>query len=176
MNQRFALTAVVAVVLIVTGLGAAGGTATEAEEAWSRVLYRFVDDDGRVDFAGLSLDTADLDSFVAFVGRAGPETNPELFPNRADVLAYHLNAYNALAMRGILDAGLPDDLDGVFKRSRFFKRRKFLIDGRAQTRAIGPEPPDRRTASEKSEIRNSKFGIGTETCATEPPHQWCVDG
>ena len=130
MNRVFLLAAVVAVLVTVAGLEAAGGTAIEAEEAWSRVLDRFVDDDGRVDFAGLARDTGDLDRFVAFVGRAGPETTPELFPSRADMLAHHINAYNALAMRGILDAGLPDDLDGVFKRLRFFKRRKFAIDGR----------------------------------------------
>ena len=130
MNRKFLLAIVAFIVLTVAGLEAAGGTATEAKDAWSRVLGRFVDGGGRVDFAGLAHDTDDLDRFVAFVGRAGPETTPELFPNRAEVIAYHINAYNALAMRGILDAGLPDDLDGVFKRMRFFKRRKFTIDGR----------------------------------------------
>ena len=43
MKGKLLLAVVAAIVLTLTGLEAAGGPATEAEEAWSRVLDRFVD-------------------------------------------------------------------------------------------------------------------------------------
>src|SRR5438093_8879802 len=53
------------------------------EDAWARVLNRFVDDQGRVDFVGLARERVDLDSFVAWVYAVGPNNRPALFPTRA---------------------------------------------------------------------------------------------
>jgi hypothetical protein len=94
------------------------------------VLDRFVSGDGRVDFDGLVSDRADLDVYVEFVAEIAPWSHPDLFPTEADRLAYHINSYNALAMSGILDDGVPDNLGGVIKRLRFFKKKKFAIGGR----------------------------------------------
>ncbi len=66
-------------------------------------MTRFVDEQGRTDFDALAGDRKDLDEFVALVARVSPATSPALFPRSADVLAYHLNAYNALAMKGVID-------------------------------------------------------------------------
>jgi len=94
------------------------------------VLTRFVDEQGRTDFDALAGDRKDLDEFVALVARVSPATSPELFPRRADVLAYHLNAYNALAMQGVIDEGVTDGFTGFFKRQLFFRFRKVTVGGR----------------------------------------------
>jgi hypothetical protein len=92
-------------------------------ESWARVLDRFVDDHGRVDFENLARDRRDLDRYVAWVYAVGPNSNPGLFPTRADVVAYHLNAYNALAMYNVLESGIPTTLGGLKKVDFFFVRR-----------------------------------------------------
>lgn len=91
--------------------------------AWARVLERHVDNEGRVDFDALRRDRSDLDRFVAWVYRIGPNNHPELFSSRNHVLAYHVNAYNALAMYNVLDAGVPITLAGARKVSFFFLRK-----------------------------------------------------
>jgi len=98
-------------------------TEREPTAAWGRVLKRFVDVHGRVDFDDLARDRVDLDRYVAWVYRTGPNNRPELFPTRNHVLAYHINAYNALAMYSVLDAGVPKTLAGARKVSFFFLRR-----------------------------------------------------
>ncbi len=104
----------------------------QAEAAWERVLARFVDERGRVAFAALERERADLDRFVSWVYATGPNNRPELFPARAEVLAYHLNAYNALAMYGVLAAGGPRSLSeyGLF---RFFVLRRVAVGGEAMS-------------------------------------------
>ena len=97
-------------------------------EAWSRVLTKFVDARGRVDFAGVAKDRADLDRFVAYVYDVGPTTHPQRFPSPDHVLAFHINAYNALAMHNVLEAGIPATLDGLAKVN-FFYLRKVQVGG-----------------------------------------------
>lgn len=99
-----------------------------AEAAWARVLARRVDDRGRVDFAGLGRDRADLDRFVAWVYENGPGNRPALFGGRADILAYHLNAYNALAMYNVLAAGVPRSI-AEYGIVRFFWLRRVKVGG-----------------------------------------------
>ncbi len=89
--------------------------APEPLEAWQRVLERFVDDSGRVDYVGLARERADLDRFVAWIHATGIG---------GQGLAYHLNAYNALAMYNALERGVPGSLDG-FEKLRFFVLRQF---------------------------------------------------
>ena len=74
-----------------------------------------------------------LDEFVAYVARVSPATAPERFPRPVDVLAYHLNAYNALAMKGVIDEGVTDGFTGFFKRQRFFRFRKVVVGGRSMS-------------------------------------------
>lgn len=92
-------------------------------EAWSLVLAHFVDDRGRVAFDRLKHDPRDLNRFVAWVYAVGPNNHPELFPRREDKLAYHLNAYNALAMWNMLKAGVPRELGGLARFSFFWRDR-----------------------------------------------------
>lgn len=102
----------------------------EALAGWSRTLERFVDDEGRTDFKSLANHTDDLRMFVAFVESTSPASHPEQFATEEDVLAYHINAYNALAMYGVIDKGIPDGFNSFFKRASFFKFRKIVIGGK----------------------------------------------
>lgn len=98
-----------------------------ALEHWTRVLDRFVDQEGRIDFEGLRRDHADLDQYVAFVVSTDPATAPDLFPTPADVIAFHINTYNALAMHGVIEKDITEGFNSFFKRARFFKLHKVVI-------------------------------------------------
>lgn len=98
-----------------------------AMAAWSRTLERFVDDQGRTDFESLASETEDLRKFVDFIESTSPGSNPEQFASEDEVLAYHINAYNALAMYGVIDEGIPEGFNSFFKRAGFFKFRKVVI-------------------------------------------------
>jgi hypothetical protein len=100
--------------------------------AWQRVLERYVDDLGRVNFAALAGDRADLNLFVAWVYDNGPNNHPERFPTRNHLLAFHLNAYNALAMHKVLEAGVPTTLAGL-RKIGFFYFGKVQVGGEAIT-------------------------------------------
>ena len=96
---------------------------------WGAVLTQYVDDAGRTNFGALATSRTDLDRFVAWVGKVSPQNHPERFPSREAVLAYHLNAYNALAMVSVVDAGIPSDFSNFIKRRRFFNWRTVTIGG-----------------------------------------------
>ena len=97
-------------------------------DAWARVLTKYVDPRGRVDFSGVAKDRADLDRFVAYIYDVGPASHPQRFPTPDHVLAFHINAYNALAMHNVLEAGIPATLDGLAKVN-FFYLRKVQVGG-----------------------------------------------
>ena len=105
---------------------AAGGTAPA--EAWARVLSRHVDAKGRIDFAGISADRADLDAFVAWVAKVSPASDPAAFPTREARLAYDINAYNALAIYDVLASNFPPDLNAV--KVAFFYKNRFDMGGK----------------------------------------------
>lgn len=100
----------------------------EWEATWTSVLTKYVDDRGRVDFFALKQDHDDLDRVVVFIAAVDPVSHPQLFPDKAAPLAFDLNAYNALAMYGVLNAGIPESLGGLTKFS-FFYLRTFTVGG-----------------------------------------------
>ena len=101
-----------------------------AVAAWARVLKQYVDAEGRTDFIALAENTAELKHYVDVVAEYGPDSNPADFADRNAVLAYHANTYNALAMYGVIEEGIPDGFNSFFKRAGFFKFRDVRIDGR----------------------------------------------
>ncbi len=107
---------------------APGQPLTPPYAAWERVLQQFVDAEGRIDFANLAHNRADLDQFVAYIWQFDPRNQPQAFPSRNHVLAWHLNAYNALAMYQVLNDGIPQTLAG-FKKVRFFALTKVQVGG-----------------------------------------------
>jgi hypothetical protein len=104
------------------------------EEAWARVLKNYVDEQGRVDFAGLAANSADLERYVAWIYERSPDRWPDLYPTRKHVAAYHLNAYNALAMYNLLGMGVPKELS-LLKRAEFFDKRQMFVGGEPLTLA-----------------------------------------
>jgi len=98
------------------------------EAAWAQVLATHVDDDGRVDFAGLARDETDLRTWVAAVAARAPNNTPASFPTVQHRLAFHINAYNALAMYAVLRDGIPRRLD-LADRVRFFKLTRVVVGG-----------------------------------------------
>lgn len=97
-------------------------------EAWARVLDKYVDDQGRINFAGVAKDRTDLDRFVAYVYDVGPNNQPQRFPTPEHVLAFHINAYNALAMHKVIESGIPQTLAGL-KKIGFFYLGKVQVGG-----------------------------------------------
>ncbi|HEX2581718.1 MAG TPA: DUF547 domain-containing protein [Dongiaceae bacterium] len=87
----------------------------DADRAWARVLDRYVNDRGQVDFQELAQQSGDLDTYVAYVWR----TNPRDIADPDERLAYLINSYNALSMYTVLQSGIPKRLDG-WGRIRFF--------------------------------------------------------
>jgi len=73
-------------------------------DQWEAVLRRHVNARGQVDFAGIAAAPDPLAEVVAAVGRYGPPAGA------AAALAHHINAYNALAMHGIVTLeDVPND-------------------------------------------------------------------
>ena len=104
-------------------LGEAG-----AIKAWSRVLQRFVNAQGEVDFAALAAERGDLDAYVRHVA----DTQLDTLHGQDEKLAHMLNAYNALSMYNVIEAGIPASHAG-FAKVQFFVLRKLTIGGTAMS-------------------------------------------
>jgi hypothetical protein len=97
---------------------------SEPIAAWSEVLNKFVDNKGRVDFQALQRDRTALDRYVAYIANTGFDS----FPNKDELIAHHINAYNALAMWTVLEKGIPITNAGTNK-IEFFYNTKMKIGG-----------------------------------------------
>jgi hypothetical protein len=97
-------------------------------ESWEAVLRAHVDAEGRVDFAGIAAAPAPLADLVRWVGAHGPRMRPEAFATPAQVLAYHCNSYNAIAMWRVVQAGIPERFH-LLARYQFFMNSAIAVDG-----------------------------------------------
>ena len=102
---------------------------SDAAWSWNDVLARRVDEGGRVDFRRIAADRGPLEIVVARIGASAPNNDPAAFPTRADALAFHINAYNALAMYNVIRSGIPERL-GLLDRVEFFKLTSLIVGGR----------------------------------------------
>ena len=100
-----------------------------AMAAWQMVLSDYVDAEGRTDFRRLATEPENLEQVVEVISKFGPNTAPEYFDSREKILTYHINAYNALAMQGVINEGIPKAFNSFFKRAGFFRFRKVVVDG-----------------------------------------------
>ena len=101
-------------------------------EDWGKVLGRYVDARGYVNYEALVKDRGDLDRFVAAIEKTSPRSNPELFPARNDQLAYWLNAYNAQVFKGVLARGPERESvwkGGIFSGYSFFVGMDIVLGG-----------------------------------------------
>jgi hypothetical protein len=100
-----------------------------------RVLRRHVHG-GSVDYAGLRQGDRPLRRYAARLARTGPRTAPGRFPSRDARLAYHINAYNALTLLGVLAHWPVDsvhDVRGPIEPTPgfgFFWAQRVRLDGR----------------------------------------------
>jgi hypothetical protein len=70
-----------------------------------RLLTRFVDAKGDVDYAAWYADAAsraELWRYLAALGRYSPRSAPQRFPGESERLAYWINGYNACVIEGVL--------------------------------------------------------------------------
>lgn len=97
-------------------------------EMFDRLLRAHVSPEGRVDYAGLARNQAELDRYLAALASASPDSHPEQFPSENDALAYWINCYNAFILRGVLD---EYPIKSVFETAdgAFFKRKRFVAGG-----------------------------------------------
>ncbi len=90
-----------------------------------QVVSAHVDAAGNVDYKAIAADRATLDAYVAAVAAVSPAHDPKLFPTKNDALAYYINAYNALAITGVIDRpGLKSVQDNLFG---FFYGTKYVL-------------------------------------------------
>ena len=89
---------------------------TDLHDVFDQILQTNVVD-GEVNYAGIKADTR-FTEYLAVLESA------RTFANKNEELAYWINAYNAFAIKGILDGKSPKTFLG---RQRFFKRTKYNV-------------------------------------------------
>lgn len=107
--------------------------ARDPSRRWGEQLAAIVSPEGLVDYEALRADPAPLADFVGWVGSHGPETDGFKLMDDDRRLAWHLNAYNALVLWGVLQhwpLASVRDLPGPFgPGTGFFWKLRFRIDG-----------------------------------------------
>jgi Protein of unknown function, DUF547 len=101
-------------------------------EDWNRVLGKYVDARGSVNYDALAKDRGDLDRFLAAIEKTSPRSSPELFASKNDQLAYWLNAYNAQVFKGVLARGPERESvwkGGLFSGYSFFVGMDIVLGG-----------------------------------------------
>ncbi len=73
-----------------------------SHDDFTRLLSRFVNDQGRVDYTALQNDARDLERYYLLLSTYSPDSHPDLFPTAQSKLAYWLNAYNAAVIKTVL--------------------------------------------------------------------------
>ena len=113
--------------------GSRPAAAAFSHQDWSKVLAKFVDGRGMVDYDALARDRADLDRYLAAIELTSPVSAPAGFPTRNEQLGYYLNAYNAQVFKGVLARGPEQDSvwkGGLISGKAFFNDMKITIGGR----------------------------------------------
>jgi hypothetical protein len=98
------------------------------------VLKTYVTEDGRVNYEALKASSRRLDHYVEHLAARSPHSHPQDFPSREAKLAYWINAYNALVIKGVLEKWpVKSVLDIGFLPHSFFWRKKFVVGGKKYT-------------------------------------------
>ncbi len=106
--------------------------------SYARLLERYVDSSGRVDYRKIIENQADLDQFYGLVASYSPDSHPHLFPDDKARLAYWINSYNSTVIKGvvqyypvdsIVDVPPPTLLFFLPRKSGFFFFQRFTYGG-----------------------------------------------
>jgi hypothetical protein len=102
---------------------------------YGKTLQSYVDDRGLVDYRKLKSAGVELRAFVQQLAKVSPENHPEIFPTREAQLAYWVNAYNAFALKGVVDSYPTRSVHSskTMYGFLFFRRLKFEVGGRKYT-------------------------------------------
>ncbi len=112
--------------LVLCNAGVAGADAEFDHRDWDGLLAKYVDASGRVAYRDLATtDRPRLDAYLERLAEAKPDALDE-----TERLAFWINAYNAMAVAGVLDGY---DAEGLFSRYRFFKSYERRIAGESRT-------------------------------------------
>jgi len=110
------------VVLLALTVGSFSVQAVSEHEPFNAVLMENVSQEGFVNYSGIKEDQR----FFTYLDYLA-DANPEDFETTNEKLAFWINAYNALTIKGILDGLSPN---GIFKRITFFKSTKYKLAGK----------------------------------------------
>ena len=97
------------------------------------VLKGYVNEEGRVDYTALQENRTSLDAYVEALAAISPKNHPDAFPSRDSRLAYWINAYNALVLRGVIDAYPVNSVKDIKILSGFFNRTWYSVGGESYT-------------------------------------------
>ena len=100
-----------------------------SHELFDQVLQKYVDSQGRVNYAGLKNDPGTLESYLDLLAVGAPSDKATFQTG----LAFWINAYNALTIKGVLDHYPTTSVRKIKLFGGFFSRIKFQVGGRSYT-------------------------------------------
>lgn len=124
--------------------------------ALDKILATYVNDQGRVDYAGLQNNRAALDDYLKTLATASPQS----FPNDAERLAFWMNAYNAFT--------LADVLDGVYKKHKGVREVKGFFDAKKH-RIAGADLTLDQIEKRGRELKDPRIHFGVVCASTSCP-------
>ncbi len=121
--------------LVIAGFVYASPGAAEPFDhtGFDSILRANVNDRGQVAYTALKADRAGLDRYVDSLVAVSPKSHPNRFSTREDQLAYWINAYNALVLKGVIDAYPVKSVKDIKYLSGFFNRTWFTVGGESYT-------------------------------------------
>jgi hypothetical protein len=114
-----------------TGQEAQGGPVGDANEVvacYQRVLDKYVNGTGLIDYQKFAADKdvrADLEKYLAFASRADEKTHPEIFRDSKARTAFYVNTYNACCLQGVLKCYPFESLKKY--PGKFYEGTTFLV-------------------------------------------------
>jgi len=111
------------------------------ERAWGDFLRKFVDPNGRIDYARAKAEPEAINRAYELVASCSPDSHPEAFPTEAARFAYWLNAYNIAVVYAVTQAYPIESVQDVSTASPlsliegggFFAAQRLYFGGRAMT-------------------------------------------
>jgi hypothetical protein len=100
-------------------------------QTYDRLTRAYVDEQGRVDYAGLKAEIATLRGFIEQLAAVCPESRPDLFATEDDRKRYYLTAYNALVL--YFAASAYPNRHALWSRLGYFKNKDIVLGGRKLT-------------------------------------------
>jgi hypothetical protein len=100
-----------------------------SHELFDQVLQEYVNSQGRVNYAGLKNNPGTLESYLDLLAVNAPSDKATFQTG----LAFWINAYNALTIKGVLDHYPTTSVRKIKLFGGFFSRIKFQVGGRSYT-------------------------------------------